>query len=65
MCVGPAAIIDALKPRVTRWWETLGALRADNGVIATAIKAAWAGGVGTTLKARMSGFDDDDAEVAR
>lgn len=65
VCIGPGAIIDALKPRVARWWETLAALRADNTAVAIGIKAAWAGGPGTTLRHRMAGFDDDDAETAR
>lgn len=70
--IGPAALIDALKPRVTRWWETLAALRADNGAIATGIKNAWrddrrAGDASPIvgLRHRMAGFLDDDAENAR
>lgn len=77
--IGPRAFIDALKPRVARWWERLADLRADGGVIATSVKAAWrdqrarrANGtlvnVGDPLVGlypRMVGFDDDDAETAR
>lgn len=62
--IGPRALIDALKPRVQRWWERLADLRADNGAIATGIKAQWSGG-SVALRARMAGFDDDDAEASR
>lgn len=70
--IGPSALIDALKPRVTRWWETAAALRADGGAIATSIKAAWRderrsgdSGERVRLLVRIAGFDDDNAETPR
>lgn len=70
--IGPDVFIDALKPRVTRWWETLAALRADNGAIAVGIKDAWRderrpgdSGERVRLLTRIAGFQDDDAETGR
>lgn len=40
IAVGPAAVIRELTTRVSQSW-TIADLRADNGAVATAIKAAW------------------------
>lgn len=76
VCVGSAGMLAALAARIaadglpwTQTWATLGALRADGGATATAIKAQWIderpSGAGTlvALWARMAGDDADDGET--
>lgn len=84
VCTGPAAVLSRLADAIaadglpwTQTWASLAALRADAGVIATAVKAAWpderprtnAGtlaapvmGSVVTLPARMAGALSEDAE---
>ena len=60
--LGPRAIVDRIVAVAARSWTDLAALRADGGAVATRLKAAWEGGVGTTVRARMASFLDDDGE---
>lgn len=73
---GPRAWLDQIAAIVTYSWPSIAALRADNGTVATQIKAAWLDDRlrdqnGTLingsepvqmLRHRMAGFSDDDGE---
>ena len=75
---GPRAWLDQIAALVTYSWPSIAALRADNGTVATQIKAAWLDDRqkdqnGTIvnglepiqkLRQRMAGFADDDGEAS-
>jgi len=66
--VGPRAMLDQIESAGSvRTWRSLPLLRADNGAVATAIKAQWPsseGGAAVQFRRRIAGFFDDDAETA-
>lgn len=71
---GPRLAIDRIGAISTNTWESIAALRADNGAVATQIKSAWidtrtqaqvsAGVPVVSVCKRVSGFQADDAESA-